>query len=530
MSQDQSPKEAVFLYGAIFIALLSLLPWLSSYLSQAINVDIAYLSLSAERLLNGENMSEAYYDTNPPLSIIIQIPAVLIAKMGLLPLYHATSIYALGLLTLFAGLSYVALRSFKYANTHHVILTLYAFLLINTIGAGYDFGQKDHLLGMALFPFVLLQILITQRAPINKTVQCLALLSGSIFILLKPHYGLVPASILIHRAFVQKRITIFKDPDFLFLSVTALLYMGILKLFFDDFLTVILPDVILFYATSIDMEIVKTGSVFALFPFGCALLCRVYFKNDIPKFVSGLFLLSTVCFIPFIMQGKGWLYHLLPALILLSCAFAILFYGILERMVSDIKNVEMRGKVVFTITFISLLSIPAYSFINKSSTLTHASYKQTEFVKIVNDCEKENCSFLILHDMINIAPELSVYTGQTHASRFPVMWFAPALLSAGNETDKQTIDHRTQKYMMMMAEDFEKYSPEVLFIAHMPHPTRPDELFNYKDYTLAEAPELFKKIWNNYDISRTIAVDRLDYMPAKKPSEKSMRYDIYRKK
>ena len=171
-------KDKLIYSVAYALLIAALMPWLAAHLAQVINVDIAYLSLSAERLLAGEAMSETYYDTNPPLSIILQIPAIIIAKLTPLPLYHAVTAYIFMLLMLSISATYLLLQKITELSNEQKLLIISAFLVTNIIAAGYDFGQKDHILIMALFPLTLLQILITQSVNISPLLKWGVLLTG----------------------------------------------------------------------------------------------------------------------------------------------------------------------------------------------------------------------------------------------------------------------------------------------------------------------------------------------------------------
>lgn len=84
--------------------------------------------------------------------------------------------------------------------------------------------------------------------------------------------------------------------------------------------------------------------------------------------------------------------------------------------------------------------------------------------------------------------------------------------------------------MDLLAKDFERYDPKLVFVAHIPNPANRKELFNIRDYTLKNAPELFAPIWNRYELEESVMIDRLDYMYDKLPGEGLIRYDIYKKK
>ena len=522
---------------AFMIIILALVPWAKNFLSYAINVDIAYLTLSAGRLLAGEAMSEAYYDTNLPLSIIVQIPAALIAKITPIPLYYATTIYVFILLGLSTLATNLLLKKINEITISQRYIVLSVFIIMNTIKLGYDFGQKDHIIAMALFPLILAQVLITARIDFNNFLKCSVLFAGSLLILLKPHYGLVPAAIFLHRIFYQRRLSVFKDIDFLFLAGMALIYVASIFLFFPDFISIILPDILKYYASDISPEVIKVGLILMVQAAIPLLICQLFLKKA-PALVSIFSAVAIICLIPFIMQGKGWAYHAIPENIFFYSSVGLFIGYIISFTLENLKIKEFEQTAGLLIVTGLLLFIVSKNYKKNIDIPTHDSYKNTGFAKMINECKSENCSFLVLHDMINISHEFSVYTGREHASRFPIMWFVPFLLNAQNKIDKhemplltqKEIDGATDKYTNMIADDFEKYKPDIIFVGLFPNPIKDGELFDFRAYLLEKNPQRFEKIWNSYTLEKSDDVDRLEYMERLKPGEKLIRYNIYKKK
>ncbi len=541
----QEKSFAFFCTASFFALCLILIPWLSSYWEQVPNTDVTYITLSAGRMLDGLRMSEAYYDTNMPLSIMAQIPAAALAKFTGIPIYYAISIYALSLLALSLAAVAKLLTYFKELGVEQRIIILSAYLYANTMLADYDFGQKDHLLGMALFPLVLTQILITRKTTLPNALKISVLAAGSFFILIKPHFGIVPACIFIHRSLTQRRLSVVFDKDFLWLAGMAIGYIAVLFFFFADFLTIILPDVITYYASDISEKVVATGVILILKAIVPFFIAQLFFKNA-PSLISAFSLITALCFIPFIMQGKGWAYHALPAdMFLYSTAILLVSYSIYASINAlrkpKIPSITARAaSFILPMAALFALVIKSYALPHTHS-YTHADYKNTEFVNRIEQCitkYRDDCTFIMLNDVLNITQELQIYTGANNALRFPYQWFIPKMLNAQKSLDEgkpstlsqEELDAAINKYMKMIAEDFERHDPKLIFVAHIPNPANREKLFDLRSYTIEKAPELFTPIWDRYELEKSEMVDRLDYMYAKMPGEGLMRYDLYRKK
>ncbi len=86
----QSPffqyRFLVFLFA--FLAL-----WLALQFNTALNFDHAWLLTAAQRLLAGGTMAQDFYETNPPLSVLLYVPIALLGK--LIPFYFAPYVFCL---------------------------------------------------------------------------------------------------------------------------------------------------------------------------------------------------------------------------------------------------------------------------------------------------------------------------------------------------------------------------------------------------------------------------------------------------
>jgi hypothetical protein len=190
---------------------------------------------------------------------------------------------------------------------------------------------------------------------------------------------------------------------------------------------------------------------------------------------------------------------------------------------------------------IFLLVFESYAKTEERS-YTHKDYENTEFVERIEDCinkYKDECTFLMLNDVINISQELEIYTGAKHALRFPLPWFIPVMLNAQKALDEnaantpmtqEKIDIAAKKFMGMIAQDFEKNDPKLVFVVHVPNPANHEKMFDAYSYTLEKAPELFTPIWDRYELESSKMIDRIDYMYKKMPDEELVLYNIYKKK
>jgi hypothetical protein len=480
-------------------------------------------------------MSEGYYDTNPPLSILVQIPPALLVQFFGIPLYHAVLAYGLAAVALSAWAVHLILKTTRWLDAAQRRTILMGYILLNTVGAGLYLGEKDQLLGLALFPFVLVQAAMTYNISLDKRLQWSVIGTTALLILLKPHYGIVPAVMFAHRAFVQRQLRFFKDPDFIGLCCGVVFYLVIMGLFFQDFVAVILPDILTLYVSKTELWAVKIAVVFGFTAFSFAAIAWLLFEKP-QKFIARVFGLSVLCIIPYAMQGKGFYYHSLPAVMCAVSAFSLLAHQLFYEGALKTKfkgYAPQLGHLSAVMIIIALL----YTILPPNRAYpTHDDYRGAPLAHVINDCDQDNCTFFLFNDMIEMTYQLSVYTGQQQASRFPSLWFLPGLVKADaahkhwreSPLSREEINRLTGKYTQMIVEDFQKYAPDTLIIGHFYITLENPNPFDFVAF-FSEQSIAFQEVMRSYRLVETHLIDRKAYFGGTLFVPDSIRYDVYKK-
>jgi hypothetical protein len=515
------------------LLLLSLIPWFVVQIQQSVNVDNAWLTIAAMRLLDGQKMSEAYYDSNPPLSILVQIIPAALTKFLKIPLPYAIFFYSLITIFLSTGAVWHIFKKTGWLESSLLNAFLAFYIVANTVGTGQYIGERDHFLVLGLFPFLLLQISLTQNIPVNRYLKWMVLSLGSIAVLIKPHYGLIPVLILLHRMVRQKRLVCF-DADFLALTAAVLGYIAIMLIFFNDYMQIIFSDALLFYMAMRENWAVPLAGGIAVFL--TAFICASWLLFKRPHLISmGFFIAAALCLIPFAIQAKGFFYQAIPCMIFfLSGLFFLIEKSIFTagtRLFS--LNRPMSGILAFILMtfFIYFFSTP-----NKEYP-THQDYKNSQLVEIINSCGNE-CTFFMLNDMTEMIHQLAVYTGKELGSRFPVYWFLPVIVQENynlehglpSRFNAEQMEFYKKKYAAFVTEDFKKYIPDILLIGRFKMINGQEAYWNFSDFVIENDPS-FASIWKNYKLTESVQINRSDYFGnTLYKNDDYVTYDIYRKR
>lgn len=505
-------KAALIQFGLWALVAYAVYMWVFLHLPMNITADTLWLCEAASRLLAGEKMSLSYYDPNPPLSVILYVPVALIAKSGLLSVHHAVFWYTFALIAGAAVATYRILRAFPHLDKNDCATIAVALLIANTVMTSTAYTERDHIIGAWLVPFLLTQIAMTKNWPVPPALKHVTLIIGALLILVKPHHGLIPTLVILHRFTTQKRISFWKDADFIYLAIAVISYAAAVAVAFPDFVTVILPDILMLYGSvNIDFVLAKSG-YYGLLCVAALLIAAVVGRTS--WLVYLLLFAALISVIPFLVQMRGYHYHILPALALFWCGVALLGKEFLQRFMPSALALLL---VTAIMTVFSFKATPARVFMP-----TYEQYKTLPLAEKLADCEAP-CPVFVLNDHIEITHQTALYTGKPWASRFASYWFVPGIFHL-EKTAPEDFERLRHKYALMAAEDLEHYKPKRVLLGEFK--IQDDQTFNYMMLFKGE-PE-FKKAWAHYRHTGEFTMPQNVYFPRSKQfHDHKITYQVY---
>ncbi len=479
---------ATSIMGGIFFCLMAGWLWMTWH-ADAANHDVFWLFTGYKRLMAGETMLQSFYETNPPLSVFIYTPAFWLADHAWLSLPRAIILYTTTLLALALTATVYAVRYISTLSRHQVLLICAGMLVCGTLMAGSNYGQRDHYLALAAVPVVLL-LLGRTLAPRRMNITDIAILAiGTLFLLLKPYYGLLPAFLMLHRAVSQRRFAALWDGDFVIMALVTAGYAACVYIFFNDYLTVILPAVMDLYADSgggfVPMRLLVTVVVWLI-------LMRLSFRHALPagtrRIVRMFLFFAAFSFFIFLIMMKGYAYQLLPCLMFMYLAALLIGDHLLMRTIADPAERVALWVVSLAVLFLAMPD----SFIPQKDTVQRAAITQA-----VASCG-DDCSFLLMGSTVRITQLVSYYAEKPHASRFAKFWFAEGMVTEGLNIEK---DHhkleRYRHYVDMITADINRYKPRLILSCHQ-----------YANFILwLSAYENFREAFSPYKKIGTVSYD-----------------------
>lgn len=507
-------EKVIASMGSVFFGTCFLI-WAAFLFTYSVNTDNAILTEFARRMWAGGQFGIDFVDTNPPFSIIAYIPVIWVSSLMSLPLYHAITLYGFLILGISLFFCWEILEKFTFLQNHNKTIFLLSYAAASIAMANINFAERDVLIFSALLPMLLAQFALNRYIALPKKILWPVMMIGTAFILIKPHYGLMPTLMIIWRVIQQRQLKSLWQPDFLSLSIGTSLYILVNALFFRAYWIDFLPNIADTYLRYIvtdtlfhpSFKIALFINALSFFAFGTLK------KSDLHAFLAMLSAGALCLLVAYLAQFKGFYYHLLPALIMTFVMIATFVSSLMPPLKS--KAYLLPALVVFLLVYAPV----------KTDYTTHAEYLQRPFGQLLKNC-KEPCSFLISTDANYLGFETAMYKNGFFASRYSAFWPQSQLFC----DNKGPGDAAFDTFSTAVVDDFRRYKPSVVALIRA-HEFCDDGRIEKSDFIAFHSRNKnFIKEWKHYRYAGTLAFNRTEYYGFHAMThDAKLTFDIYKR-
>ena len=320
-------------------------------LSDGLMGDVSWLITIDEKWLSGEVPYVDFLEINPPASLLLYWPAVFAARALGVRAEFVVSLFGFASIAASLGLSALILKRAGLAvGSAPYALVLFALAVL----PGGEFCERDHLAAVYALPFLALSVARAERAAIDFRLAALAGVGAGLMAAIKPPYVLVAFAIA---PYLWRRIGLrgwLAAPEYYFAAACGLVYVAIVPWGFPAYVADVMRmgvDIYVPIRDSFGGLFVETGGLLFLI---VGLLVVLVAGDAIGKSriaVPGLAALGA--FGAYMIQGKGWLYQALPALMFLTIAagFAL---ATRARAATVLGALTLAGAAVAVLAFPNL--------------------------------------------------------------------------------------------------------------------------------------------------------------------------------
>ncbi len=499
-------------------ALLPALVFVPIVLAPPLNHDVAAVLQFSQRWLAGEHLYSDLIDVNPPLIFVLNlIPAAIAAVTPL------DGVAAL-LLCLFAygGFCWWLVMRVRDRGAEGPVERAFLDVLpaLFLFDAGYDFGQREHLMAVAALPYVLAAARRASGA-VPRGRVAVGLLAGVAFAL-KPHFLGVPAlvelCVLLGRrpegAFlpglgVALRRSLRDPMPRLMVGVWAV-YLASLPLVFPDYLGTVVPLVWDFYlglgGLSVWQVLVtpRMGAVICLL---LPLLFVTFRRRPIPLRAAGgalpplLALAAVAALASAIAQHKGWSYHILP-IELFACGLG----GVLAARWLDRRRITVAAPAPYAVAAVLGGLFALYAVSNGEAPWKQLAYPDDQVAGLTALLEREAAGERVLvlsPGIYPIYPALN-YAGVQSTLRTMNMWLLQGAyhtcLADGRRYRAVWEMGRPEFFVYRtVAEDFARVPPAAVLVDTDPGIPWCGSQFDFVAYF--KRHPLFAEVWSHYQLT-----------------------------
>jgi hypothetical protein len=502
-------------------ALLPVLLFVPVVLAPPLNQDVAAILQFSQRWLAGEHLYSDLIDVNPPLIFVLNLLPAGIAAATPLDAVAALQLCLLG----YGGLCWWLAMRVRDRTAEGPIERAFLNVLpgLFMLTAGYDFGQREHLMVVAALPYLLAAV---RRAagerPRGRVAICL--LAGVAFAL-KPHFLGVPALVELYVLLARRPEGAAFVPGFglalrrglhdplpwLMVGVWAV-YVASLPLLFPDYIATVLPLVWDFYLGGLTVwQLLVTPSIGAvvclLLPLLLPLVLPAFRPRSVPLYPFAgalprlLALAAVAALAAMFMQHKGWSYHLLPVQ-LFTCGLA----GVMAASWLDRRRDRAATPAPYTVAAVFGWLFALFMVSNGPAPWRELSYPNDPAAGLTALLEREVAGERVLvlsPDVYPVYPALN-YAGVQSTSRAMDMWLlrgAYQTCPAGGRRYREVWEMGRPEFFVYrtVAEDFARSPPAAVLIDTVSGVNWCGSEFDFIAYF--KRHPLFAEVWSHYQLT-----------------------------
>jgi hypothetical protein len=469
------------------LGLLGML-WLASlvyFLHTTLNHDVAWYLVAADRFLDGARLYRDIIEVNPPLAFYLAVPPVAAARLTGWEPIDCLVVYVFLLIALSLATCDHLLKTQSDRSAGYRVGVLFAALAALVLQPLALLGQREHFAVILSLPYL---VLLTSRFVSSRCGTGEAFAVGVLAVFgfaLKPYFLLVPIGLELYLVMQRRSLVTWLRPESLALGAGLGAYALFVYLVHPEYPSVIVPFARLTYdAYEAPFLSVLLKPIIAAVLVGTILYGLGRRAPSVDR-RSDVFIVAVAGFLAgYLIQQKGWGYHLYPALAMMWLALASL---LLQQMAIG-PSWPQRASWILTAAW-------AGGFI---------------LVAVLGGPYRNGVPDRMLPIVKRYAPGGAIYAFTSHvwvgfplvneahvrwASRFPSQWLLPGAVrprSGGSNLDpvrKARLERVAIYQAESVIEDLERWTPDLVVVDEQSR-------IDFLGYYLARPR--FAALWRSY--------------------------------
>ncbi|MGJ4930925.1 hypothetical protein ACQR1I_29515 [Bradyrhizobium sp. HKCCYLS2038] len=287
----------------------------------AANTDVSWLLIAAERWLDGQRLYSEILETNPPMAVLVYVPAIVIARGIGLPAEIVLDTLILVAIVLSLGVSMLILRDSAALGPRQKWPLAIAAVVVLGVLPAQCFGQREHIAVIELMPvFAVLALRLNRETP-PLWASVVAGLGLGLALCFKPHFALAMLCVLGFVAAQLRSARVLLAAENVIAALLLAAYSLGTVLLFPEFFSAMWPLIRDVYAFGLpfSMMVMKPGVVLCVLTLIAALVLKR--SSTVTPTLALLLSASAAFLMIYLLQRKGWPYHSYPMLAFAGLGF-----------------------------------------------------------------------------------------------------------------------------------------------------------------------------------------------------------------
>jgi hypothetical protein len=490
--------------GKTWVAYLPALSLLPVVLAPPLNHDVAANLDLTQRWIGGEALYSRLLTVDPPLIFGLNLLPAYVGKYTALG-----AILALQLCVLFYGavIWWLTVRLRRHSEEGAIerhFLNVAPVLVL--VGAGYDFGQREHLMVLGALPYLFLATRRVQGA--QDSYRYVVAILAAVAFAIKPYFLCIPAFVELYLMFTLGWRLYMRDPVPWAMAAVWVIYVASIAILFPDYLHVMFPLIFNYYVVG-GQTVWQTILVPRM---GTALVLLVPLlwlafrgKNVLSKILS---LAAMGAAASALVQRRGWSYHIVP-IELFGCVLA----GTIASRWLDMRSSNHRQysqSIAFGLSMLFVLFVISSGEAPWRELGYENAYDQTELQALLIQSAPDARVLVLSPGVWPIYPALN-YAHSHQTLRALNLWvlqgvYRECLPDGRRYRDIGEMNWAERNLFETVAKDFAADPPKMVVIDRIAGIPWCGREFNLLEYFKRQP--LFANIWSRYAFFA--ATSRLD--------------------
>lgn len=425
-----------------------------------LNEDVIWLLVQAGRLLDGGRFGSDFIEINTPPALLLYLPAALLQRfLGLsMAAAHlaATTAMVVGLV----AATMAQLRpTLAQREMSAVLWPVAQGIAIAFAVQAYHFGQRDCIVILLLLPFLALQATRSKGERPAIWAQGLAGALAALAIAIKPHYAplLVVLFLLRWRRNGFWRSLLATDIKALILAAIAIAILSFTL--FPEWLDMVRFAWRFYRPEGRSLSAMLGDLISQRWPIFAVLAIAMVLWRGMPKtaplrrFMSYLFLAAPCLLLSYLLQGRGYAYHLIPFELVVELAALL---AITSVLVPTRQQTLPAFFVSLGLLALSLVGIRTA----QTSGLTAMEMAENPVVIAIESLDQGNG--IVIFDTTNTPAVFAAALDDTKiAARTQSLWLLKSAVALADTLEGQ---RGLEDVEMQLIADFRRYQPDVVVV------------------------------------------------------------------